>query len=138
MACIAYWLIGFPFAFGSTKDHYNPFIGTMYWAHSGFEHATNQGYYDYNIYAFWFFQMTFAATCATIVSGSLAERCDFNAYLIYSFFLTGLFVKHFIFTFFPLMFLCRVGSRNYCKGGGVQLQVRQVCDKLTSKGVSHI
>ena len=41
-------------------------------------------------FAFMFFQSTFAATCATIVSGSIAERCNFNGYIIFCFVMTGI------------------------------------------------
>ena len=34
------------------------------------------------LYHITFIQSTFAATCATIVSGAIAERCHFNGYII--------------------------------------------------------
>ncbi|XP_052799363.1 putative ammonium transporter 1 [Mya arenaria] len=73
---VSYWLVGYALAFGKG----NPFIGASYFAHSGLP-AT--------MYAHWFFQFVFAATAATIVSGAVAERCDFTAYIIYSSVVTG-------------------------------------------------
>ncbi|XP_060080863.1 putative ammonium transporter 1 [Ylistrum balloti] len=73
---ICYWLFGYAFAFGGG----NAFIGTENFAHSNLE-ETN--------YAYWFFHFVFAATAATIVSGAVAERCDFVAYLVYSSVITG-------------------------------------------------
>lgn len=40
-------------------------------------------------YAFWMFQYAFSAASATIVAGTLAERCQMTAYLCYSLMLAG-------------------------------------------------
>jgi Amt family ammonium transporter len=39
--------------------------------------------------AFWMFQYAFSAAAATIVAGTLAERCQMAAYLCYSLLLAG-------------------------------------------------
>ncbi|XP_059178358.1 putative ammonium transporter 1 [Physella acuta] len=73
---IAYWTVGYAFAYGPG----NSFIGWHYFSSSELTDSD---------LAFFFFQFVFAATAATIVSGALAERCDFIAYLIYSFLITA-------------------------------------------------
>ena len=77
LGAIAYWLFGYAFAFGADG---NGFIGHEYFALS---------YLPSGTFSHWFFHFVFAATAATIVSGAMAERTEFKAYLVYSVFLTG-------------------------------------------------
>ncbi|KVH94076.1 ammonium transporter 1 member 3 [Cynara cardunculus var. scolymus] len=78
---LSYFLFGFAFAFGGGSDS-NPFIGTNYFALKDIPSTS----YDYS---FFLYQWAFAIAVAGITSGSIAERTQFSAYLIFSFFLTG-------------------------------------------------
>ncbi len=85
---LAFWAFGFAFMFGGSAlasglEVGNPFIGL-----SGFMLSGNA--YDVTTMELWFFQMVFAATAATIVSGAVAERTKTTAYLAYSFLVSAI------------------------------------------------
>jgi Amt family ammonium transporter len=70
---IFWWILGYSFAYGDTS---NDFIGFK----NPFKKVNELD---------WFFQWAFATTATTIVSGSIAERTRFLAYLIYSSIMTA-------------------------------------------------
>jgi len=73
-----YFLFGYGFAYGEGSDGTNGFIGNNDFALD-----------DFSDWPTFIFQWAFAAATATIVSGSVAERCTFQGYIVYSIFLTG-------------------------------------------------
>lgn len=97
VSSVAFLLIGWGLMFGDG----NPFIGTsgiflvsgadnspaMGAAYEGVYKALN--WTGIPLWAKFFFQLVFAGTAATIVSGAVAERIKFVAFLLFTFFLVG-------------------------------------------------
>ncbi|UMM41446.1 hypothetical protein L5515_017707 [Caenorhabditis briggsae] len=73
IAIVGYWALGWALAFG---DCPNNTIG-LFVGYSQFFLA------NFSNYPKFFFQYVFAATSATIVSGAVAERCEFANYITY-------------------------------------------------------
>jgi ammonium transporter, Amt family len=87
MSSIAYWAVGFALMFGAG----NAFVGTTGWFLGGGDAAFESlAWATPPLSAKWIFQVVFAGTAATIVSGAMAERTKFSAYLMYSAFISGL------------------------------------------------
>uniref|UniRef100_A0A146LL84 Ammonium transporter n=2 Tax=Lygus hesperus TaxID=30085 RepID=A0A146LL84_LYGHE len=76
ICCLAYYMVGYALAYGQG----NPFLGYSFWAGIGLPDSK---------LSHWFFQFVFAATAATILSGAVAERCNFVAYIVYSAVISG-------------------------------------------------
>lgn len=80
-ASLAFFSIGYAFAFGGMDplSESKTFIGSSNFFLQGVDNL-----------GFWLFNYAFSAASATIVAGTIAERCQMIAYLGYSIMLTGL------------------------------------------------
>ncbi|GFU07039.1 putative ammonium transporter 3 [Nephila pilipes] len=75
---LSYWMFGYGMSYGTSKGT-NPFFAVgNYFVDT---QDVNMGY----LYTTYIFQLSFASTATTIVSGAVAERFNFSAYCIYSF-----------------------------------------------------
>ncbi|XP_015110952.1 putative ammonium transporter 3 [Diachasma alloeum] len=77
---LTYWAFGYGMSFGVDAPT-NPFIGTSGYLLDPQVSDELMG----QMCAAFLFQLSFATTATTIVSGAMAERCNFKAYCIFSF-----------------------------------------------------
>jgi len=82
---IVFFVVGFAFMYGNDIAG---FIGSSNFMLS--DAITSTGQLDNWAFADWFFQVVFAATAATIVSGAMAERTKFASYLVYTVFISAI------------------------------------------------
>lgn len=76
---LTFWAVGYAFAYGGDNDGDKTFVG-------------NKGFFlkgDDIRLENWFFQFAFACALSSIVAGTIAERTQMKAYLLYSTFLVA-------------------------------------------------
>lgn len=97
LSAIAYWLVGFAIMFGDG----NSFMGWSGWLVAGADNSPATGDAYKGVYsamnwtgvpllAKFFFELVFAGTAATIVSGCVAERIHYKSFMIFTLVLVGL------------------------------------------------
>jgi Amt family ammonium transporter len=105
---LSFWIIGWGLMFGDGTEFMgtsglwflsgldnSPALGADYAAMNPFSTVTYEGVYSainwtpVPLWAKFFFQLVFAGTAATIVSGAVAERIRFEAFLVFSFLLVA-------------------------------------------------
>lgn len=101
-SALAYWIIGYPFAFGGNA---NVILGTRFWAserfgakdlYPGVDNFTNSND-AYNLnnqdpYIHFFYQYTLTFLVTNIAASAFAERCRVPAYVLFSLLMSGKFI----------------------------------------------
>ncbi|KAF4518294.1 hypothetical protein B566_EDAN005863 [Ephemera danica] len=106
-----FWLVGYTLAFGDG----NSFLGIHYY-------QGGKDMFSKKQYAHFFFQLSYASTPSTIVSGAVVDRISFIAYVTYSAFISGVLypiVCHWV--WHPEGWLVHLGFKDFCGSSALHL-----------------
>ncbi|GMI11095.1 hypothetical protein TrLO_g10091 [Triparma laevis f. longispina] len=113
---LAWWAFGYGLAYGPDG---NFLCGGSWFFFNDESEDTFRGLPDY---AHFLFQWAFATTAATIVSGSIAERCNPTSYLIFSGFITAFFYPIAVhWTWSDQAWLANLGFKDFAGCGPVHI-----------------
>ena len=97
ISSLAFWVVGWAIMFGDGNDYF----GSQGWFVAGDDNSPltgdaysgvygSIGWTGIPLFAKFFFQLVFAGTAATIVSGCVAERIHYKSYMVFTVFLVAL------------------------------------------------
>lgn len=114
---LTYWMFGFGLSFGTSKyKSWNSFCGVG----NFFVDTTDP--VDMGVtYSTYIFQLSFATTATTIVSGAMAERTKLVAYILFSLFNTVVYSIPAHWLWSPTGFLKTMGAIDVAGSAGVHL-----------------
>ncbi|KAL8606939.1 hypothetical protein ACOMHN_048735 [Nucella lapillus] len=111
---MTYWMFGYALSFG-TGPYSNSFFGL------GDFFVDTNGENMGLIYSTFVFQLSFATTATTIVSGAMAERTNLTAYIVFSFCNTIIYCLPAHWVWSPASFLKQLGAVDFAGSGVVHL-----------------
>ncbi len=99
VSALAFWIVGFGLMFGDSNNGLIGLQGFFFeleftgrdnflFFPPGFE-LLKQEWFNHSFPSLFFFQLVFAGTAATIISGAVAERIKFIAFILFTFLLVG-------------------------------------------------